>query len=47
MMFACGRRMEALDRPALDKILAQTEPEAHRFRDLIEQIVISDPFQTN
>ncbi|MDB4473427.1 DUF1592 domain-containing protein [Opitutaceae bacterium] len=47
MMFACGRRMEALDRPALDGILANTKPDAYRFRDLIEQIVVSEPFRNN
>jgi hypothetical protein len=47
MMFACGRRMEALDRPALDSILAATEDNEYRFRDLIEQIVLSPPFQNN
>ncbi len=47
MMFACGRRMEALDRPALDGILAETESEEYRFRDLIEQIVVSAPFRNN
>ena len=47
MMFACGRRMEALDRPALDAILAATTDDNYRFRDLIEQIVLSAPFQNN
>ena len=47
MMFACGRRMEALDRPALDEILANTESNEYRFRDLIEQIVVSAPFRNN
>ncbi|GAB5559315.1 MAG: DUF1592 domain-containing protein [Synoicihabitans sp.] len=47
MMFACGRRMEALDRPALDQILEHTAPDQYRLRDLIEQIVTSEPFRTN
>jgi hypothetical protein len=41
---ACGRRIEPLDRPAIDAILAATKPTAYPFRDLIEHIVLSPAF---
>ncbi|MBL9190523.1 MAG: DUF1592 domain-containing protein [Opitutaceae bacterium] len=45
LTYACGRRIEAMDRPALDAILAATKPNDYPFRDLIEQIVLSDAFR--
>jgi hypothetical protein len=47
LAYACGRRMEALDRPAITAILKTTAPNDYRFRDLIEQVVLSEPFRTN
>jgi hypothetical protein len=44
--YACGRRIEALDRPALDHVLAATKKDEYRFRDLLEQIVLSPPFRS-
>ncbi len=44
--YGCGRRIEALDRPALDRIIAATKPDDFRFRDLLEQVVLSQPFRS-
>lgn len=44
--YACGRRMEALDRPAVDGILDATRADDYRFRDLIEQVVLSPAFRS-
>ncbi|MEY2881426.1 MAG: hypothetical protein RLZZ15_3806, partial [Verrucomicrobiota bacterium] len=45
LTYACGRRIEAMDRPALDAILAATKANDYPFRDLIEQIVVSETFR--
>lgn len=42
---ACGRRAEPLDRAAIDEILAATRVHGHRFRDLIEEVVLSPLFR--
>ena len=42
---ACGRRAEPLDRAAIDAILAATRVHGHRFRDLIEEVVLSPLFR--
>lgn len=46
LTYACGRRIEALDRPAVDAILAATKPNDYPFRDLIEQVVCSEVFRS-
>jgi len=46
LAYACGRRIEGLDRPAVDKIVAATGTDDHRFRDLLEQVVLSQPFRS-
>lgn len=46
LMYACGRRMEPLDRASIDHIVALTRAEEHRFRDLLEQIVLSPTFRS-
>jgi hypothetical protein len=38
--------MEALDRPAIDRVLAATKKGDYRFRDLMEQIVLSAAFRS-
>ncbi len=43
--YGCGRRLEALDRPAVDRILAATKKDEYRFRDLLEQVVLSETFR--
>jgi len=44
MIFATGREMGFSDRPIIANILAKTEANDYRVRDLIEQIVLSDVF---
>ncbi len=47
LTYACGRRMEALDRSAIDQIIAATVDDDFPLRDLIEHVVLSDPFRQN
>lgn len=42
---ALGRRIEQLDRPAVDKIVASVQDQDYRFADLITAVVTSDLFQ--
>lgn len=44
LSYACGRRIEPLDRPAVDRILAATKQDGYRFADLLEQVVLSPAF---
>jgi hypothetical protein len=44
--YGCGRRVEPLDRPAVDRILAATKADNYRFRDLIEQVVLSQTLRS-
>ncbi len=46
LTYACGRRVEPLDRPAIDAILAATKPADYPFRDLLEQVVLSPTFRS-
>ena len=46
LTFACGRRIEGSDRPAVDQIVARTAPADFRMRDLIEAVVTSPTFQS-
>ena len=46
LTYACGRRIEALDRPAVDRILAAAKAGDYRFRDLLEQVVASEIFRS-
>lgn len=46
LTYACGRRMETLDRPAIDGILAATKPQNFPLRDVIEQVVTSATFRS-
>jgi cytochrome c553/PAS domain-containing protein len=46
LTYACGRRVEPLDRPAIDALLAATKTDDYRFRDLLEQIVLSPTFRS-
>ncbi len=41
---ALGRRMEATDRPAIDRIVAEVKDDDYRFVDLIVAVVASDTF---
>ncbi len=42
---ALGRRIEAVDRPAIDQIVASIRDHDYRFIDLITAVVTSDLFQ--
>jgi cytochrome c553 len=46
LTYACGRRVELLDRPAIDAIIVATKPTDYPFRDLIEQVVLSQTFRS-
>ena len=46
LTYACGRRVEPLDRHAIDAILAASKPDAYLFRDLIERVVLSPTFRS-
>ena len=43
--FALGRGMKDYDEPFIDHVITETEAEGHRFRDLIESIVMSKSFR--
>jgi hypothetical protein len=46
LTYACGRRVEPLDRPAIDAILAAPKSGDYPFRDLLENVVQSPPFRS-
>ncbi len=46
LTYACGRRIEGLDRPAVDEIVATTAKENFRLRDVIEAVVTSPTFRS-
>lgn len=44
LAYACGRRMEGLDRPQVDAVLTAAEKEGSGLRTLVEQVVLSEVF---
>lgn len=44
LAYACGRRMEALDRQDVEHVLASLKDRDYPLRDLIEAVVLSAPF---
>lgn len=44
LAYACGRRMEGMDREQIDQILAALAKDQHGMRSLIEHIVLSETF---
>ncbi|HRJ08666.1 MAG TPA: DUF1592 domain-containing protein [Prosthecobacter sp.] len=44
LAYACGRRMEGLDRPQVDAVLAVVEKEGNGLRTLVEKVVLSEVF---
>ena len=44
--YACGRRIEPLDRPAVDRIVASGKGNDYAFRTLIENVVLSQTFRS-
>ncbi|MEM6688677.1 MAG: DUF1592 domain-containing protein [Planctomycetota bacterium] len=47
MSYALGRELEVADRPSIDKILAELDNKNGGLRDLINLIVLSEPFLSN
>jgi hypothetical protein len=45
LSFALGRKLELFDEPALSKITEAVENDGHKARTLVQQIVLSYPFQ--
>lgn len=45
LAYACGRRIEALDRPQVDAILAAVAKDKQGLRTLVEQVVLSAAFE--
>lgn len=45
LTYACGRRVEKLDRPRVDRIVRQLGDRGYGFRDLVELAVSSEMFQ--
>ena len=46
LSYACGRRTEPLDRPAVGRIVKKLQHDSYGLRTLIEQVVLSDPFRS-
>jgi hypothetical protein len=46
LAFALGREVTVWDEPALDRIVQETADGGFRLRDMIEQVVLSEPFRT-
>lgn len=44
LAYACGRRMEGLDRPQVDAVLAAVEKDGNGLRTLVEHVVLSEVF---
>ncbi len=46
LAYAIGRRLHPADRPAIDQILQQLQASKYGTRDLIELVVLSEPFRS-
>ncbi len=46
LTYALGRELEFTDKPIVDEIVQKTAANDHRLRDLIHQVVLSEPFRT-
>lgn len=44
LAYACGRRMEPLDRPQVDAVLSVVEKDGNGLRTLVEHVVLSEVF---
>ncbi len=45
LMYGCGRRMEAADRAAIGRMMAEWSSRGEGFRDLVETVVLSEAFR--
>ncbi|MEO7649171.1 MAG: DUF1585 domain-containing protein, partial [Bryobacteraceae bacterium] len=46
LSYACGRRIEKLDRPRVDRVVRQLGERGYGFRDLVELSVLSEVFRS-
>ncbi len=46
LSYACGRRIERLDRPEVDRIVKELAERGYGFKDLIELVALSKAFQS-
>ncbi|MCI0421686.1 MAG: DUF1585 domain-containing protein, partial [Acidobacteria bacterium] len=46
LSYACGRRIERLDRPEVDRIVKEVAGRGYGFKDLIELVALSKAFQS-
>ncbi len=46
LTYGCGRRMEASDRPGIDKLLAESARKGNGLRDLLELVITSETFRS-
>lgn len=44
--YAIGRQVEAADRPEIDRVVGNVKAQGYGFRDLIKQVVLSEPFRS-
>ena len=44
LTYGSGRRVEALDRPAVDQIVKATKEDGYGLRTMIREVVVSDYF---
>jgi hypothetical protein len=45
LTYACGRRMETLDRPRIDRLMKEWQKRGEGLRDLVELAVTSELFR--
>jgi hypothetical protein len=46
LAYACGRKMDALDRPEVNRIVQELAGRGYGFKDLIELVILSSAFQS-
>ena len=46
LAYAIGRHTEATDRPHVEAILSKTRDDGYPLRDIIERVVLSEPFRS-
>ena len=44
--YAIGRQVEVADRPEIDRVVGNVKAQGYGFRDLIKQVVLSEPFRS-
>lgn len=46
LAYAMGRHLAATDRPHVEVILSETQDAGYRLRDIIQRVVLSEPFRS-